>query len=451
MADLDFNDEAARLKLIKHLKKHIGKLPPEWRTYAELMVAKMEDRQSFMNTKDLEIAAKEAMGQSASSRIAKRSKQGLKEFYDAINTPLGQRAQSYDTMRRNTAVPGYAPDETPQTHHKEGQKKYGQSRGNAVLRSNNPWQILIQETVERTRRGLSGGNLDFNAAMLIPEFHQGVSEGALANQGVHQFVDRIPLDGNATPEERINQSAFEQRAADDWAGKDGVVITDKGIESGVTRSSMLETMRKEGLVDPSNQSEVLGQLGEMTTTDQFKNVAEEFGLPYTEESIPPFKGFQYRMGLGGYGPEMFRFLKDKLKAGGGIGAAFATDGDAIAELIKGNPEEAAKQASIGYVAGSVIGEGTKRLASAAPATAPYLGAAGQVLAPAAAIDAGAKIGVAMRDNVAESTHVSGRGAGRQAFAPEEQELPDLSVQLDGVVGAAKWVGDKLYRLNESFR
>ena len=284
------------------------------------MVAKMENRQSFIQTKDLEIAAKQAMGESADSRIAKRSKQGLKEFYDAINTPLGEKAQSYDTMRRNTAVSGYKPKETPQTHHKEGQKKYGQSRGNAVLRSNNPWQILIQETVERTRRGLSGGNLDFNAAMLIPEFHQGVSQGSLANQGVHQFVDRIPLDGSATPEERIEQSAYEQRAADDWAGKDGVVITDKGIESGVTRSSMLETMRKEGIVDPSNQREVLGQLGEITTTDQFKNVAEEFNLPYTETSIPPFKGFQYRMGLAGFGPELGKFLKQRMGPGALFGA-----------------------------------------------------------------------------------------------------------------------------------
>ena len=150
-------------------------------------------------------------------------------------------------------------------------------------------------------------------------------------------------------------------------------------------------------------------------------------------------------------PEMFRFLKDKLKAGGGFGAALATDGDAIAELIKGNPGEAAKQAGTGYVVGGAIGKGAQALAQKAPVTAPYLGAAGQVLAPVAAIDAGAKIGVAMRDNVAESTFESGRGAGRQAFAPEEQELPDLSVQLDGITNAAKWVGDKLYRLNESFR
>ena len=173
---------------------------------------------------------------------------------------------------------------------------------------------------------------------------------------------------------------------------------------------------------------------------------------------PSVEDFNAMMGVNGYNSvDLMGFIKNtfnKIKRNpiaGSIGASLITDGDAVSELIKGNPGEAVKQGATGLAIGSAIGEGAKQLVQRAPVTAPYVGAAGQVLGPVGAIDAGAKIGVAMRDNVAESTHVSGRGSGRQAFAPEEQELPDISMQLNGVIGASKWIGDKLYNLNESFR
>ena len=262
---------------------------------------------------------------------------------------------------------------------------------------------------------------------------------------------RMPIEDRIyeTPEELAGaireklKYSRDSYARAEFAAKDQRRVA-QGIAkaAGVTEDIYSTDISPEGLKKAQNA---------LKTAEAQTKVASAFKTPTLE-------GWQDFMGLNGYkslsGSGFVKWLKSKITRNpiaGGVGATLATDGDAIAELIKGNPKEAAVQAGTGLATGSVIGEGAKRLASAAPATAPYLGAAGQVLAPVAAIDAGAKIGVAMRDNVAESTHVSGRGAGRQAFAPEEQELPDLSVQLDGVVGAAKWVGNKLYRLNESFR
>lgn len=437
--ELDFNDAEPRAKLIKHLKKHLNKVPDQFKPWAILLLGKLEDRDAFINVKDEEIQQRFDEGKHPKSRIGKRTKQGVKEFYDAINTPLGNKPQSFDTMRKNTAIPGYPSAETPETHHGEGQKKFGITRGNAALKSKNPWAMLIEDTLERNKRGISGGNLDANANMLIKPFHQGVVAGPLKGQGVHQFVDQIPLSSSETTAERVAQSAFEQKAASDWAGGEGVVVTDKGIESGVTRSSMLETMRRRGLVTPENQPQILQQLGELKTTDDFLKVAKEFDLPITTESVPPFKGFQYRFGLGGMEGDVLKFMSQKFRGGAAFGASALTDAEAVAELIKGNPEEAVKQAATGAVTGAAIQEVAKQAAMRAPALAPAIAGAGSLMNPIGAISAGATIGTAMRDVLPKSDFVSARGEGRGTLP--EPDLPPPT--LDGFVDVAKWMSNRL--------
>tara|TARA_R100001163_G_C5046262_1_gene183552 strand:+ start:90 stop:1427 length:1338 start_codon:yes stop_codon:yes gene_type:complete len=437
--DLDFNDAEARVKLIKHLKKNLNKVPDQFKPWAVLLLGKLEDRDAFINVKDEEIQQRFDEGKNPVSRIDKRLKKGVKELYDAINTPLGNRPQTYDTMRKNTAIPGYSPAATPQTHHGEGQKKFGITRGNAALKSKDPWAMLIEDTLERNKRGISGGNLDANGYLVIKEFHQGVTSGPLKNQGIHQFVDKIPLSSSETTAERVEQSAFEQKAAADWAGGDDVVVTDKGIESGVTRSSMLETMRKRGLVTPENQPQILQQLGELTTTDDFLKVAKEFDLPTTTESVAPFKGFQYRFGLGGMEGDVLKFMSQKFRGGAAFGASALTDADAVAELIKGNPEKAVKQAATGAVTGAAIQEVAKQAATRLPALAPTIAAGGSLMNPIGAISAGAAIGTAMRDVLPKSDFVSARGEGRGTLP--EPDLPPPT--LDGFLDVAKWMSNRL--------
>jgi hypothetical protein len=437
--DLDFNDAEARAKLIKHLKKNFNKAPDQFKPWAVLLLGKLEDRDAFINVKDKEIQQRFDEGKNPVSRIDKRLKKGVKEYYDALNTPLGNRPQTYDTMRKNTAIPGYSPAATPQTHHGEGIKKFGITRGNAALKSEDPWAMLIEDTLERNKRGISGGNLDANGNLVIKEFHQGVTSGPLKNQGIHQFVDKIPLSSSETTAERVAQSAFEQKAAADWAGGDGVVVTDKGIESGVTRSSMLETMRKQGLVTPENQPQILQQLGDLKTTDDFLKAAKKFNLPITTESIAPFKGFQYRFALGGMEGDVLKFMSEKFRGGAAFGASALTDADAVAELIKGNPEEAVTQAATGAVTGAVIQEVAKQTATRLPALAPAITTAGSLMNPIGAISAGATIGTAMRDVLPKSDFVSARGEGRGTLP--EPDLPPPT--LDGFLDVAKWMSNRL--------
>jgi len=76
--ELDFNDAEPRAKLIKHLKKHLNKVPDQFKPWAVLLLGKLEDRDEFIKIKDEEIQQRFDEGKHPVSRIDKRIKKGLK-------------------------------------------------------------------------------------------------------------------------------------------------------------------------------------------------------------------------------------------------------------------------------------------------------------------------------------------------------------------------------------
>ena len=49
--ELDFNDAEPRAKLIKHLKKHLNKVPDQFKPWDILLLGKLEDRDAFIPPK----------------------------------------------------------------------------------------------------------------------------------------------------------------------------------------------------------------------------------------------------------------------------------------------------------------------------------------------------------------------------------------------------------------
>lgn len=375
MENLDFNISANREKLLTHLRANLSRVSPERRAWAEATLKQLENRHEFINKKDLQISEAGSDARKVKQYTGKRKSQGVKEFYNALNTPTDEKIQQFGAFKDQSKVEG----QQVEAHHGVGQKKHGVIRANNALKSSNPWDDLANNLDEQRAAGLSGGNAKANAYNLGRTFHQG---DAASKQGIHQYLDPIKIN----PENRLDAAKFEVDAAQAWSSEgDFARVTDKGMQSGASRSGVLEGMRRRGLVTPANEKAVTQELLNIPDAKNLTQFAEGRGIKTSSAPGPVFAGNQAYAGPVGMAGQVGRAVR-KNPAGALTGAGLAISPQAVESALKGDYTQAAVQAGTGAATGAVANSALKtataqlaqKLPTVASKLAPVARAAGPV-------------------------------------------------------------------------